>query len=221
VVVDLPTRARVHAALGEPIRLHIVDALAHGDLTVNDLRDRTGVSSNLLAHHLDVLEGAGLIERRRSEGDGRRRYVVLDRSVMAEAGLVTRKAPHAPLFVCTHNSARSQFAAAWWRHRTGERTDSAGTEPADRVHPTAISVGADLGVDMRRATPHGYDAVEFEPDVVISVCDRAGETPIPFEVPHTHWSIPDPVLAATRDAFRSAFVEIAARIDVALGMDAP
>ena len=70
-------RAAVHAALGEPSRLAIVDHLAASDRSPQDLQEAVGVPSNLLAHHLDVLEAAGLIERSRSSGDGRRRYVHL------------------------------------------------------------------------------------------------------------------------------------------------
>jgi hypothetical protein len=54
-----------------------VDALALGDRTPRELGELIGVPTNLLAHHLGVLDGAGLIERRASSGDGRRRYVVL------------------------------------------------------------------------------------------------------------------------------------------------
>jgi ArsR family transcriptional regulator, arsenate/arsenite/antimonite-responsive transcriptional repressor / arsenate reductase (thioredoxin) len=214
--MDLASRAHVHAALGDTTRLKVVDLLTFGDLTVNELRTGTGVSSNLLAHHLDTLEDVGIIERRVSEGDRRRRYVVLRRDVIAHADVTGASRPHAPLFVCTHNSARSQFAAAWWRNRTGELTDSAGTAPAATVHPTAVSVAADLGVDLGSAVPHGYESVTLQPDVVISVCDRAGEGALPFPAPHAHWSVPDPVAIGSRAAFEAAFTEIAARIDAAI-----
>ena len=71
------SRAHAHAALAEPHRLAIVDALALGDLSPGELGERTGQSSNLLAHHLGVLESAGLVRRRRSDGDGRRSYLTL------------------------------------------------------------------------------------------------------------------------------------------------
>ena len=62
-------RAAIHAALSEPARLAMVDALAASDLAPIELRRITGIESNLLAHHLDVLEEVGLIERSRSSGD--------------------------------------------------------------------------------------------------------------------------------------------------------
>lgn len=219
--MEVRDRARVHAALGDPARLEIVDALRLGDCTVSALGDLSGLPGNLLAHHLDVLEAAGLIERRRSEGDGRRRYIVLRSDPLA---LVATR-PVAPfrsaLFVCTHNSARSQFAAALWHHRTGEVAESAGTEPARRVHPTAAAVAAALGIDLAGCFPRGYEELTTEPDIVISVCDRAGEAGSPRPgVPQLHWSIPDPVTVGTRQAFRDAFGQISDRID-RLAQDLP
>ena len=70
-------RAARHAALGDPVRLAIVDELAVSDRAPVELRRLVGIESNLLAHHLDVLEAVGLIGRSRSSGDGRRRYVHL------------------------------------------------------------------------------------------------------------------------------------------------
>src|SRR5215470_5359634 len=70
-------RARVHAALGEPARLAIVDRLVLGDASPTEIGRELGLPSNLLAHHLTVLEQAGMIERSRSEGDHRRMYLRL------------------------------------------------------------------------------------------------------------------------------------------------
>jgi DNA-binding transcriptional ArsR family regulator len=73
----LMRRARVHSALGEPARLAIVDRLVPGDAAPGELSQEMGIATNLLAHHLRVLEDAGLINRVRSEGDRRRSYVRL------------------------------------------------------------------------------------------------------------------------------------------------
>ena len=143
--MTLERRARVHAALGDPGRLRIVDALSVGDRTVTELRVLSDVPGNLLAHHLDVLEGAGLIERRRSEGDHRRRYVVLRFAALADLEMPSPPVLGSPLFVCTHNSARSQFAAALWQRRTGQSVESAGTDPAPHVHPTALMAASHVG----------------------------------------------------------------------------
>lgn len=211
--MDVGDRALVHAALGDPVRLTMVDRLMFGDHTFQDLAGAAGLPGNLAAHHLDVLESAGLIERRVSEGDRRRRYILLRQDRLA--GLVGLQpiAPKLVLFVCTHNSARSQFAAARWRQVTGLPSESAGTTPADRLHPGALRAATRFDVDLSAGRPKGYDAITEEPDLIVSVCDRALESGLPFESPSLHWSVPDPVPAGTQGAFRSAFGEIAERID--------
>jgi protein-tyrosine-phosphatase/DNA-binding transcriptional ArsR family regulator len=210
--MDLEDRARSHAALGDVHRLRIVDELHLGDRTFNELAAAVGQQGNAAAHHLGVLEEAGLIERRISDGDHRRRYIRLRRDRLD--GLVAGRTldPRVVLFVCTHNSARSQFAAALWHRQTGREADSAGTEPADRIHPLAISVASDFDVDMSHARPKGYPAVERLPDLVVSVCDRAHEAGWPFAAPSLHWSVPDPGPLGNVMAFRSAFGELAERI---------
>lgn len=65
---NLADRARAYAALGDPSRLAIIDLLAHADLASGELGGQLGIPTNLTTHHLRVLEEAGLIERRRSEG---------------------------------------------------------------------------------------------------------------------------------------------------------
>lgn len=208
--MELQERARIHAALGDEARLVIVDALAVGDLSVSELQGLVDMPGNLLAHHLGVLEAAGVVERRRSEGDRRRRYVVLRRI----DGLLPKRPAWegTPLFVCTHNSARSQFAAGVFRSRTGRKAQSAGTRPAERVHPTAVAVAAELGIDLSDAVPRGYSDISGTPDVVISVCDRAQEAEFPMVAPRIHWSVPDPVLRGSTEAFRAAFAEIEQRV---------
>lgn len=211
--MDLEHRSRIHAALGDSHRLAMVDALALGDRTFQELMSAATLPGNLAAHHLNVLEAAGLIERRVSDGDRRRRYISL-RTERLDGLLPASLAPSGPiLFVCTHNSARSQFAAALWRERTGAEADSAGTEPAPRVHPRAVDAAHGWGLDLSKAVPKGYDAIDSKPEVVISVCDRAHEAAMPFQARTLHWSIPDPVASADRGAFNSAFGAIAERVD--------
>jgi DNA-binding transcriptional ArsR family regulator len=123
----LEIRARRHAALGDPVRLAIVDSLALSDRSPVELRRLTAIESNLLAHHLNVLAHAGIISRTRSSGDGRRRYVRLDQQALIALGPQRMPAAAGALFVCTPNSARSQLAAALWRSVTGTPAESAGT----------------------------------------------------------------------------------------------
>src|SRR5947207_14410226 len=74
---ELARRVAMHAALADPARLRITDMLADGDASPSELAGVLAIPSNLLAHHLKVLEEAGLVMRRRSEGDRRRIYLHL------------------------------------------------------------------------------------------------------------------------------------------------
>src|SRR5205809_6311040 len=82
------------------------------------------------------------------------------------------------LFLCTHNSARSQMAEGLLRHLAGDRFEaySAGTE-ATRVRPLAIKAMAELGIDISRQKSKTLDRYLNEPfDRVITVCDDANES---------------------------------------------
>lgn len=205
-------RAAVHAALGDPARLVIVDELLLGDRSPGELAAALGVASNLLAHHLQVLETAGVVERGRSEADRRRTYVRL-----IPAGLeATIPAPQlaAPrvVFVCTHNSARSQLAAALWSRRSALPTTSAGTRPAPRVHRRAVSVARRHGLSLTGARTAAVADVLRPDDLVVAVCDSAYEELGP-DPARLHWSVPDPVHADDDAAFERAYADLDGRID--------
>ena len=210
---DLARRARLHAAVSDPSRLAIVDDLAASDRAPGELSTRLAIGSNLLAHHLDVLEHAGVIQRFTSAGDRRRRYVCLtpDPAVRALAEPVQPAGDL--LFVCSHNSARSQLAAAIWAVRVGTPASSAGTHPAERVDPGAISAGETVGVDLSTAVPHEVErSLLDDPTIqVVTVCDQAHEELTPHDR-WWHWSIPDPVTATDAAAFDAVVTEIGLRI---------
>jgi protein-tyrosine-phosphatase len=210
-VARLDERAARHAALGDPARLAIVDELSVSDRAPVELRRRLGMESNLLAHHLDVLERVGLIERSRSSGDGRRRYVHRLRDALEGLAPARRVRPGRALFVCSANSARSQLAAALWCQTTGEPAESAGTHPADRVHPGAIAAATRAGLDLGSASPHDLAEIESFPPLVVTVCDRAHEE-LDADDTWLHWSIPDPVPVGTKAAFDATLVELRGRI---------
>jgi protein-tyrosine-phosphatase/DNA-binding transcriptional ArsR family regulator len=209
--LDLDARAARHAALGDPARLSIVDELFVSDRSPVELRRRLGMASNLVAHHLDVLERVGMVERSRSSGDGRRRYVHLLPTALE--GLRPGAAlPAAPaLFVCTGNSARSQLAAALWERSTGAAALSAGTHPAARVHPGAVAAAGRAGLDLRGAVPRRLEDIEASPALVVTVCDRAHEE-LDADDTWLHWSIPDPLPVGTKAANDATHAEQAARI---------
>jgi protein-tyrosine-phosphatase len=213
---DVDERARVYAALGEPSRLAIVDALTVSDRSPQELQHRFALPSNLLAHHLDVLEAAGLIERSRSSGDGRRRYVHLRPDALDRLRNRPVVQAQAALFVCTANSARSQLAAALWRALTDTPALSAGTHPAERVHSAAVAAGRRVGLDLTQATPRALADVGERPALTITVCDRAHEELEPGP-DWLHWSIPDPVPTGTRAAFDATVSELRHRITDLVG----
>ena len=191
----------------------MVDALRLSDRTPGELAELTGLGSNLVAFHLGVLEEVGLIERTPSQGDARRRYVRLRPAVVTELGAAPGPVADDVLFICTHNAARSQLAAALWERATGRPAGSAGREPAPAVHPLAVATARRHGIDLTGARPRGYDAVERAPDLVVSVCDRAREAGPVFEAVTLHWSVPDPI-AGGPELFEAAYSELAARIEV-------
>lgn len=212
----LERRALRHQALADPYRLAIVDELTLSDRTPSELRELVGVSSNLLAFHLDVLEDAGLVTRHVSEGDRRRRYVSLDDEALAGVAPVATLRPDAAgertvLFVCRRNSARSQLAAALWSAHTGREALSAGIDPAARVHPHAVEIARRHGLDLSGNRPRGYDEISDTPGLVVSVCDRAREDAPPFNAPLLHWSIADPADAGVR-AFERAYAQLSHRV---------
>lgn len=203
--------AAVHAALGEPVRLAIVEDLSASDRTPTALAARHGLPGNLLAHHLDVLERVGLVARHPSAGDRRRRYVRLRHDALRGLSTVGRPRSGRALFICTHNSARSQLAAALWRARTGERADSAGTHPAPQVHPGAVAAAERAGIDLGAARPRALGPGDAAADVVVTVCDRAHEE-LDVSPDWLHWSIPDPVESDRAEAFDAALAALDDRI---------
>ena len=100
------------------------------------------------------------------------------------------------LFLCTHNSARSQMAEGFLRSLAGDRFEvaSAGTQ-ATRVHPLAIRAMAEVGIDLRAHSSKIVDELVEQPwDYVITVCDAANEAcPVfPRKSSRLPWSFEDP-----------------------------
>jgi arsenate reductase (thioredoxin) len=133
-----------------------------------------------------------------------------------------RQARRRVLFLCTHNSARSQMAEGLLRHLAGDRFEvySAGTE-ATSVRPEATKVMAELGVDISGQESKTLGSYPDEPfDYVVTVCDDANEAcPIfPGAKNRLHWSFRDPSQATGSEearlrVFRGVRNEILARIE--------
>ena len=121
--------------------------------------------------------------------------------------------PQRVIFVCTHNSARSQMAEGMLRAWAGDRFDvfSAGTE-ATRVRPEAIKVMREIGIDLG-----GHTSKTLEPFMgetfhwLVTVCDQAREAcpTIPGVRQQAHWSIDDPSAVEGDDATRLAAFRVA------------
>jgi arsenate reductase len=112
------------------------------------------------------------------------------------------------LFLCTHNSARSQMAEGFLRALAGDRfeVESAGTEQTV-VHPLAIRAMAERGIDISTHTSKVYDRLMDKPwDYLITVCDDAHERCpfIPGVERRLHWSFEDPSRATGTDGERLA-----------------
>jgi arsenate reductase len=126
------------------------------------------------------------------------------------------------LFLCTHNSARSQMAEGWLRALAGDRfaASSAGTE-ATQVRPLAIRAMAEEGIDISGQQSKTLERYLGKPfDAVITVCDDANESCPVFlgAKQRLHWSFPDPSKATGSEedqlqVYRRVRDDIRARIE--------
>jgi arsenate reductase len=137
--------------------------------------------------------------------------------------------PMRVLFLCTHNSSRSQMAEGLLSVRGGDRyvVFSAGTHPRG-VHPLAVQVMREIGIDISEAAGHrakSLDEFAGQPpmDLVVTVCDDAAEEcPVfPGARRQEHWGFPDPSAVTGSEeerlaAFRSVRNSIAERIETFL-----
>jgi len=127
------------------------------------------------------------------------------------------------LFVCTHNSARSQMAEGMLRAWGGDRFEafSAGTE-ATSVRPEAIAAMSEIGIDISRQASKTLEPFLGESFTwLITVCDQAREScpTLPGVAQQTHWSIDDPSAVQGTDeerieAFRQARDVLRGRIQM-------
>ena len=141
----------MHAALGDPARLAIVDMLTLGDTSPGEVGRLLGIPSNLVAHHLKVLQDVGLTERTRSEGDRRRTYLRLVPQALAGLTPPSLQRPPRLVFVCTQNSARSQLAAALWARCSVFRPPLPG--PNRRTAYTLAPSGSPAGMACASTRP--------------------------------------------------------------------
>lgn len=234
--------------LAHDVRWHLLTALAESDRRVQELVTRLQRPQNLVSYHLRLLREGQVVKERRSSADGRDVYYSLDldylRALYRESGLAlhpalayadpesmqnrvgpdqtrTGERPFRVLFLCTHNSARSQLAEGILRAATGDwvQAASAGSKPGT-VHPLAIRAAAALQIDLSSQRSKHMDEFAGQSfDYVITVCDQVREVcPVFPNEPHQiHWSFPDPAAvmgseAAQLQAFQQTARELATRI---------
>jgi ArsR family transcriptional regulator, arsenate/arsenite/antimonite-responsive transcriptional repressor / arsenate reductase (thioredoxin) len=232
---------QVMKLLAHDLRWRLVEELAITDRRVNELGERAGEAQNLVSYHLAQLRRAGVVRERRSSADARDVYYSLDldglrfalgrsvEAVLPGLRVVEQKptigAPHPDrlsrvLFLCTHNSARSQMAEAILRHEGEGRVEvaSAGSDPRG-VHPLALQVLTELGVEGEGLRSKHLSVFAGQPfDYVITLCDIVREVcpAFPGDPEHLHWSLPDPAAVirspgAAEAAFRHTAEELATR----------
>ena len=201
----------MHSALGEPARLAIVDCLMLGDAAPSRLQAVLGMSSNLMSHHLGVLQRAGVLRRTRSQADRRRIYLSLQPAVRGVLAAASPRYAARVVFVCTENAARSQLAAALWAQRADLPVTSAGTHPAAQVHPHTLATARRHNLPLSPFVPRRLEDVIAPDDLIVAVCDRAYEhqrSPTDW----LHWSVPDPVDIGHETAFDLTLTELDERL---------
>ena len=235
--------------LAHELRWQLMEALARSDRRVQELVQLVGEPHNLVSYHLRQLRSHALVSERRSAADARDVYYHLDLERLkglffaaseglhpglagrpetaAAGGTVTSSRRVRVLFLCTHNSARSQMAEGILRELGGNRVEvaSAGTE-VTRVHPLAVREMAERGIDISGHRSKHMDAFLGDRfDYVVTVCDNAREScPIfPGDPERIHWSIPDPSAVEgeepmRRAAFKRAADELTTRIRYLLAL---
>jgi ArsR family transcriptional regulator, arsenate/arsenite/antimonite-responsive transcriptional repressor / arsenate reductase (thioredoxin) len=225
------------ALVAHELRWRLLQALAYSDHKVQELVALVDRPQNLVSYHLKQLRQGGLVQEHRSAADARDVYYAVDLEKLRQLFQASASALHPALvgeeeaeaanaatsrqrmrvlFLCTHNSARSQMAEALLRELGKGEVEvfSAGSEPAT-VHPLAIQTLAQRGIDL--SGHRSKDLTEFVDqsfDYIITVCDRVREScPVfPGDPEQIHWSFEDPAAVAGAEAQARAFVQTAQQL---------
>ena len=230
-----PHSPDVLKTLAHDLRWRLLKALTTSDHRVQELVAVVHEPMNLVSYHLKKLRDDGLVQARRSDADGRDIYYRLDLDRLRDlywgaAGALhpalKANQPGIPdlqrlldvrvLFLCTHNSARSQMAEGLLRHVTGGQlaVQSAGSQPSG-IHPEAVTAMDALGIDIRgQASTHLSDLTDQPFDYVITVCDKVREVcpTFPGGGQQLHWGLPDPAAIDDSAERARAFTATAAQL---------
>jgi protein-tyrosine-phosphatase len=232
--------------LAHDVRWQIVMALTRSDRRGQELAQLLKRPHNLVSYHLQRLIHHKLVNERRSAADGRDIYFSLRldtlQQLYQESGqtlhpALGRTAPDDPaipaaagarpvqvLFLCTHNSARSQMAEAILRHHSKGQVEvhSAGTAPSE-IHPLAIETMHAFRISLAgQRSKHLSEFFGRPFDYIVTVCDLAREAcPVfPGDPEQIHWSFPDPAAveeqAKRLRAFHDTATQLTTRINYLL-----
>jgi protein-tyrosine-phosphatase len=240
---------RFFRALADETRLAIVRLLMLNDLRAGEVVTQLNLPANGVSYHLKHLREVGLLRDRRSSMDARDIYYSIDldrlHALYRAAGDTLHpgmtstdtkatvewldERPLRVLFLCTHNSARSQLAEGILRTlgRNQVEVFSAGNEPAE-VHPMAIALLEAWDIDTSEHTSKSMDHFLGDTfDYVITVCDRVREScpTFPNDPQEIHWSLPDPIGIEDEQerwrAFQHIRRELYTRLQYLLGLPHP
>jgi protein-tyrosine-phosphatase len=227
--------------LAHDIRWKILVLLGRSDYYVQEIVRQLELPQNLVSYHLRKLHDQNLVTERRSIADGRDIYYSLDvntlRTLFFAAAdslnpvlnttdvdsALQEAVSHLPskkvrvLFLCTHNSARSQMAEGILRHLSGGRIEafSAGSQPTS-LHPLAIQTMLKMDLDIsQQRSKHLDEFLDQSFDYIVTVCDRVREAcpTFPGDPERVHWSFIDPatVEGSERERYR-AFEQVALQL---------
>lgn len=236
--------ANVLDILGDPTRLAIINLLANNlePVCVCDIADRFDRTQPTISHHLNILREAGLVSGAR---EGIWAYYSLNRGKLAELQAILADVYNQPaslparrqrttwnevpimnerkirvLFLCTHNQARSQMAEGLLRKIGGKRfaVFSAGSQPADHLHPLTEALLKERGVDTSDLHPKSINQfLDQSFDYVITTCEEDLCPTFPGDPELIRWHFEDPSQSTGNDgeqllAFRRVFVGMDNRI---------
>lgn len=234
--------ARFLRLVADESRQAIVRLLARSDRRASEIGAVVCLPPNAVSYHLRQLRDLGVLHDRRSSADARDVYYQLDIgrlfALYAAAGDALypgmsapqgqsqeqRDTPHSlsrplrVLFLCTHNSARSQMAEAILRQMGGDQVEafSAGSLPTE-VHPEALAALREAGIDASGLSAKSLERFIGEPlDYIITVCDRVRDIcpSFPGDPAQAHWSIADPAVVEDPEQRAKAFHDVLSELQV-------
>ena len=188
-------------AIADPVRLRALSMIATaptGELCACNFPELLERSQPTVSHHLGQLVAAGLIEREQ-RGKWAWYRLASDRLGALRAALgegATHRHVGKPkvLFLCNRNAGRSQMAAALLQHRAGDRIDvqSAGSDPADEIHPNVAAAMREVGIDLADRAPQRWTTdMALTADVVISM-GCGDDCPLTPGARRDEWELTDP-----------------------------